>query len=180
MSEAGKKGAKGTAAPGPENPAPKAENPARQQRKRRGAAAGQGKAQDAPGKKTAAAAKAKGRRRGVPHVPTDQTRNMIALAAMAGLTQDRAGALIGVGSLTIQRHYRAEWARGTDSANLKVVGNLYRMATATGNDRTSVAAAIFWVKTRLGWRERPQTAEAEAVPGPEGKIVVRLKLFDDA
>jgi len=168
-----------TGQPQAENSGRKAGNQAVQQRKPRSGTDAQGKRQDALGKKRASL-KGKGRRRGVAHVPTDQTRNMIALAAMAGLTQDRAGAMIGVGKLTIQRHYAAEWERGTDHASMKVVGNLYRMATATTNDRVSVAAAIFWAKARLGWRERPQTAEAEAMPGPEGKITVRLKLFEDA
>ena len=36
-------------------------------------------------------------------------------------------------------------------ANAKVAENLYRKATGEG--REAVIAAIFWLKTRAGWRE---------------------------
>ncbi len=36
-------------------------------------------------------------------------------------------------------------------ANAKVAENLYRKATGEG--RESVTAAIFWLKTRAGWKE---------------------------
>ena len=48
-------------------------------------------------------------------------------------------------------------------ANAKVFGALYRSAT---RDR-SVAAQIFWVKTRMRWREAE--APPDAGPGTEGR-----------
>ena len=42
-------------------------------------------------------------------------------------------------------------APGDVKANAKVAENLYRKATGEG--RESVIAAIFWLKTRAGWRE---------------------------
>src|SRR3712207_8721938 len=51
---------------------------------------------------------------------------------------------------TLRRHFRRELDRGTVEANAKVAQSLFNMATQ-GN---SVAAAIFWMKARAGWRER--------------------------
>jgi DNA-binding XRE family transcriptional regulator len=101
------------------------------------------------------------------------------LAAMAGFSQERAAALIGISETTLRAHLHDDWQRGADRASLKVVQNLYRMATATNADRTAVTAAIFWTKTRLGWRDRdPHPVEVETEAPADGVVRVRLRLFD--
>jgi hypothetical protein len=51
----------------------------------------------------------------------------------------------------LRRHYADELEDGRIKANSKVAENLYRKATGEG--REAVTAAIFWLKTRAGWRE---------------------------
>ena len=63
---------------------------------------------------------------------------------------DIAG-VIGIDPKTLRKHYRAELDHGHVKANVRVAGNLYRKATGEG--REAVVAAIFWLKTRAGWRE---------------------------
>jgi hypothetical protein len=52
---------------------------------------------------------------------------------------------------TLRRHYRQELDRGSVEATAKVAQSLFQMATVDKN----VAAAIFWMKARAGWREKP-------------------------
>ena len=50
-----------------------------------------------------------------------------------------------------RRQYADALEDGRIKANSKVAENLYRKATGEG--REAVTAAIFWLKTRAGWRE---------------------------
>lgn len=112
--------------------------------------------------------------------PNEKDRTLVALGSMAGGTQERVAKVIGISADTLQRYYTKEWEDGSETANLKVTGNLYRMATMTTNDRVAVTAAIFWAKSRMGWRtDDGLSAEAEAQVGP---VVVKLRLGerDDA
>ncbi len=64
----------------------------------------------------------------------------------------RSGALAEGGDpKTLRKHYRDELDTGHVKANAKVAENLYRKATGEG--REAVVAAIFWLKTRAGWKE---------------------------
>jgi len=51
-------------------------------------------------------------------------------------------------------------------ANAKVAENLYRKAT--GDGRESIIAAIFWLKTRAGWKE---TSVQELNAGKDNQVV---------
>jgi hypothetical protein len=63
---------------------------------------------------------------------------------------DLAG-VIGIDPKTLRKHYKDELKNGHVKANAKVAENLYRKATGEG--REAVIAAIFWLKTRAGWKE---------------------------
>jgi len=58
---------------------------------------------------------------------------------------------------TLRKHYREELDTGHFKATAKVAESLFRKAT--GDGAQSVTAAIFWLKTRGGWRETPQAHE---------------------
>ncbi len=62
-------------------------------------------------------------------------------------------------------HYRDELDDGHVKANAKVAENLYRKATGEG--REAVTAAIFWLKTRAGWKE----TSVHEVGGKDGRPV---------
>ena len=68
-----------------------------------------------------------------------------------GVPEADIAGVIGIDPKTLRKHYRGELDHGHVKANAKVAENLYRKATGEG--REAVIAAIFWLKTRAGWRE---------------------------
>jgi len=57
---------------------------------------------------------------------------------------------LGIDPKTLRKHFREELDRGSIEATTKVAQSLFQMATSGNN----VAAAIFWMKARAGWREK--------------------------
>ena len=68
-----------------------------------------------------------------------------------GIPEADIAGVLGIDPKTLRKHYRGELDHGQVKANAKVAENLYRKAT--GDGREAVIAAIFWLKTRAGWRE---------------------------
>jgi len=68
-----------------------------------------------------------------------------------GVPEADIAGVLGVDPKTLRKHYRSELDHGHVKANAKVAENLYRKAT--GDGREAVIAAIFWLKTRAGWKE---------------------------
>ena len=62
--------------------------------------------------------------------------------------------VLAIDPKTLRRHYREELDTGQIKATAKVAEFLFRKATTEGPQ--CVTAAIFWMKTRGGWRETPQ------------------------
>jgi hypothetical protein len=58
---------------------------------------------------------------------------------------------MGISDVTLRKHFREELDTAEVKANAKVAGNLFRQATK--DDPRSIPAAIFWTKTRLGWKD---------------------------
>ncbi|MBC7939898.1 MAG: hypothetical protein H7Z19_09080, partial [Chitinophagaceae bacterium] len=58
--------------------------------------------------------------------------------------------MLDIDPKTLRKHFHSELARGSIEATAKVGQSLFRMATEGNN----VAAAIFWMKARAGWREK--------------------------
>ena len=86
------------------------------------------------------------------HIPTEATRAQVTALAIAGVPQDRIGEIVGVTKPTLRKYYREELDHGSDKANAKIASTLYQQAIDG-----SVAALIFWAKTRMGWRETNRT-----------------------
>lgn len=98
------------------------------------------------------------------HKPTAESRNMVQLLTGMGGTAEDVGRVLGVTARTIHRHYRTELDRGVAVANMNVAQSLYRKAM--GNGPQSVAACIFWMKTRGLWRETDRREITGADGGP--------------
>ena len=79
----------------------------------------------------------------------DQRRTVKALSGF-GVPQDGIATHIGIDAKTLRKHFRDELDRGSVEATATVAQSLFRMATEGNN----VAAAIFWMKVRAGWREK--------------------------
>ncbi len=69
---------------------------------------------------------------------------------------------------TLRKHFRPDIDRGALEANAKVAQSLFQMATQGGN----VAAAIFWMKVRGGWSEKPRPGPAGAEDAPKRFTIV--------
>jgi hypothetical protein len=73
--------------------------------------------------------------------------------AGCGAPQADIGIVLGISDVTLAKHYHLELDRGMARANAKVAECLFRMATNPTPSGPTVTAAIFWAKTRMGWRE---------------------------
>jgi hypothetical protein len=85
------------------------------------------------------------------HVPDEADRRQVEALAGYGVPEPAISAMLGIDPKTLRKYYRFELDHGHTKANAKVAENLYRKAT--GDGRESVTAAIFWLKTRAGWKE---------------------------
>jgi hypothetical protein len=90
-----------------------------------------------------------------------------------GVAEADIAEVIGIDPKTLRKHYRHELDLGHVKANVKVAENLFRKAT--GEDRESVTAAIFWLKTRARWKETTAIEQG----GPEGGSLVILGVPGD-
>lgn len=92
------------------------------------------------------------------HEPTDKTRAEVSALYSFGITQEEIAKYIGIDPKTLRLHYREELDSAHVKANAKVGQFLFQNASgstlkdgATHSD--CVRAAMFWAKTRMGWRE---------------------------
>ena len=77
--------------------------------------------------------------------------------AAFGVPEINIARVVAIDAKTLRKHYRDELDTGQTKATAKVAESLFRKATNDGPQ--SVTAAIFWLKTRGGWRETPQSHE---------------------
>ena len=90
------------------------------------------------------------------HQSDERTRRQVKTLAGMGIPVVDIASVIGISSPTLRKHYPEELAVGQIEANAKVAQSLFRQATG---DRPNVAATIFWLKCRGGWREIPDPSE---------------------
>jgi hypothetical protein len=74
--------------------------------------------------------------------------------AAYGVPELDVARVLGIDPKTLRKHYRDELDTGHIKATAKVAEFLFKKATTEGTQ--AVTAAIFWLKTRGGWREAPQ------------------------
>jgi hypothetical protein len=85
------------------------------------------------------------------HKPDPASRRQVEALAGYGAPEIDIAGVVGIDPKSLRKHYREELDNGHVKANAKVAENLYRKAT--GDGREAVIAAIFWLKTRAGWKE---------------------------
>src|ERR1700722_13542214 len=96
--------------------------------------------------------------------PTDEQRRTVRAMAGFGVPQDDIAIVLEIDAKTLRKHFRSELDRGVIEANVKVAQTLFHMATV---DKV-VAAAIFWLKSRAGWREKTSIEQL----GPDGNPIM--------
>lgn len=112
------------------------------------------------------------------HEPSGKDRKTVECMASYGIKQEEIAAVIGVDSKTLRAHYRNELDLSSTKANALVAQSLFAKATATKCSGPSVTAAIFWLKTRAGWKERDVHEITGADGGPIEVDDARSKLAD--
>lgn len=89
---------------------------------------------------------------GVAFQPTEEQRRTVKAMAGLGVPHDGIAVLLEVDPKTLRKYFHTELERGSVEATAKVAQSLFQMATQGKN----VAAAIFWMKARAGWREKQE------------------------
>jgi hypothetical protein len=89
------------------------------------------------------------------HKPDPFHRRQVEAMAGYGVPELSIARVVGIDPKTLRKHYREELDTGQIKATAKVAESLFRKATGDGSQ--SVTAAIFWLKTRGGWRETSQS-----------------------
>ena len=118
------------------------------------------------------------------HQPTEKTRAEIIALRSYGVPIKEGAAYIGIDDKTLYKYYREELENSAIKANANVGKFLYQAASgqalttgATYSD--CVRAAMFWAKTRMGWKE----TNVQEHTGADGKPIahaVEIKVtFDD-
>ena len=88
------------------------------------------------------------------HKPDPFHRRQVEAMAGYGVPELDIARVIGIDAKTLRKHYRDELDTGQIKATARVAEFLFHKATTEGPQ--CVTAAIFWLKTRGGWRETPQ------------------------
>jgi hypothetical protein len=101
-----------------------------------------------------------------PHEPTAQLKQQVTMMTGFGIPQDDIAKIIGMSTPTLIKFYSNELDTARAQLNTKVANNLFRQATK--DDFKAIPAAIFWCKTRMGWREvtRHEHGGADGAPIP--------------
>ena len=87
---------------------------------------------------------------GVLFQPTEEQRRTVKAMAGLGVPHDGIAVLLEIDPKTLRKYFPQDLERGSVEATAKVAQSLFQMATTGKN----VAAAIFWMKARAGWREK--------------------------
>jgi len=82
--------------------------------------------------------------------PTDDERTLVEQMTAVGIPQESIALVIrdGIDDKTLRKHFRRELDTAKVKANAKVGGMLFNKIM-----NGDTAAAIFWAKTQMGWKE---------------------------
>jgi hypothetical protein len=110
-----------------------------------------------------------------PHAPSAQTRAEVSALKSFGVPLDDIAAYIGIDRKTLSKHYRIEIDTAQIKADAAVAKFLYGAASGRAlKDGAAYAdcvrSAMFWAKTRMGWRE---TSSVELTGSNGGPILVK-------
>jgi|CXWK01.1.fsa_nt_gi hypothetical protein len=112
------------------------------------------------------------------YAPTEKDREQAKMLSGMGVTGEQIAALLGISEPTLHKYFQKELDTGYIQANAQVAQSLFRQAT--DKTKPNVIAAIFWMKTRGGWREslpaeggKKDQLQAEAESIASGKFGAR-------
>ncbi len=112
------------------------------------------------------------------HQPTEKTRAEIVALRSYGVPIKEVAAYIGIDDKTLYKYYKDELDNSAIKANANVGKFLYQAASgqalttgATYSD--CVRAAMFWAKTRMGWKET-NVQEVKMADEPIAKVQIEV------
>ncbi len=117
-----------------------------------------------------------------PFEPTEADRKLVSSLAGFGAPHDYIASCIvnpqtgkPMTPKTLRVHFRAELDNAVNQTNALVAESLFKKARGNGNG--AVAAAIFWMKVRAGWKEPAQGIELTGKDG--GPVEQRTTVVDE-
>jgi DNA-binding XRE family transcriptional regulator len=105
-----------------------------------------------------------------PFAPTPESRKMVNTLASFGVPQEDIASVVGVDKKTLRKYFREDLDNAMVKANAMVAQSLYNKAIGSGPQ--SFTAAIFWAKTRMGWKEPAQDHHVD------GSITLKFDAID--
>lgn len=103
------------------------------------------------------------RKRGRPeHEPNDATRGSVKAMSAFGVTVDEICLSLKISANTLRKYYGEELQTGRIEANVRVAEALFKIALSQRPQ--AAASAMFWLKTRAGWKE----TERHEIVGADG------------
>jgi hypothetical protein len=115
-----------------------------------------------------------------PYRPTDTDRRVVRERSGLGMPQEAICRGLGISMSTLHKYFKQELAHGQDEANIEVAQSIWNMATGrkVRDDGTiervdpNPTMAIWWSKTRMGWREPSKDSDA---PGAAGNTTIVIR-----
>lgn len=105
-----------------------------------------------------------------PFQPSEEMRKAVEAMSSVGIPQDDIAKAFGISKPTLAKYFREELDTAAIKANARVAANLYKQATK--DDIRSATPAIFWLKTRMGWKDSVQVEHT-------GSIDTRINQMSD-
>lgn len=102
---------------------------------------------------------------------SDDTARQVLLATGYGITRNELANWLQMDVKTLRHNYKHELETGATEANIRVAQSLFKMATSGEN----VAAAIWWTKARMGWKD---TSRVENTGADGQPLVVDFRWAD--
>lgn len=117
------------------------------------------------------------------HKPTEKTRAEIVALRSYGVPIKEVAAYIGIDDKTLYKYYREELENSAIKANANVGKFLYQAASGqalqTGASHSDcVRAAMFWAKTRMGWKETSVQEHTGANSDSKNNQTITLEIVD--
>ncbi len=104
---------------------------------------------------------------GVEHIPDDKSRLLVKSLSAVGIRYIDIAQKLDITDDTLRKHYKKELEEGRIDANTQIGSTLFQQAK-----KGNTTAAIFWLKTRAGWKETNVTE----LSGGEGTEVKGINI----
>jgi hypothetical protein len=109
------------------------------------------------------------RPKGAPYFPTDEKRIQVQTMSGLGINEDHIALVLGIHRNTLRKHHADDLELGRVTSNQAVAQALFNAAMKAPVSSHGVVAAIFWLKTKGGWKQ--DGPEDPAGQGPKVRVI---------